>query len=365
MKTVYFLFFIFVLLIVAGIAGVISCANDDDDDEAKEKTSNWEFETIDVVDDVGSYNSFVLDSDDVAHVSYFDATALKIKYATNESSTWESEEIPTPQDAAGDNSIGIDSSGTVHIVFCGSGLWYSAGTFGNWAAPTHPEADGGCDNDMAVEDDGTVHISYTTSEGGTTNLIYQVRPGDGSVAQIITVDTGDIGSTAIALDDVGFPFIAFEKGGKLMFAEISGTTWSSKEVDTDSVGSQVDMVLSQNSPRIVYSGSNNLKYAEESGSDWAIETVDNSGNVGYSASIALDSGNASNVGYAGAGAIFFATSHAGEWASSAVVGGLGSADMYATVAVDSKDFIHIVFYNAAGQNLQYAVSKTPNESLDL
>lgn len=365
MKTVHFLYFVFVFVFIVAAAGVFSCESESSDDEVVKEESEWKFKKIEGVGDVGSFNSFVLDADDAAHVSYFDADNMKIKYATNESGQWETEEIPAPQDAAGDNSIGIDPSGNVHIVFCGSGLWYTSGSFGNWSAPTHPEAEGGCNNDVAIQDDGTVHISYTTNDGGTKNLIYQERPGDGSIAQIITVETGDIGATAIVIDDVGFPFIAFEKGGKLMYAEIAGTTWSSIEVDTGSVGSHLDMDMTKNIPRIAYSGGSNLKYAEATGGEWATETVDDSAGVGAYPSIALDSGNVANISYSGTGKVFFATNHAAVWEHAKVRSGLGSGELYTSVAVDSKDFIHIVFYSNDGHDLWYAVSKKPNESLDL
>jgi hypothetical protein len=66
---------------------------------------------------VGSYSSLALDSADLPHVTYFDATNADLKYARHDGSGWRVETI----DAAGGvglySSLALDAAGQPHVSY--------------------------------------------------------------------------------------------------------------------------------------------------------------------------------------------------------------------------------------------------------
>jgi hypothetical protein len=60
-------------------------ANGGDLEYATNVSGSWVIQTVDSDGDVGWYNSIAVDSNNKAHISYYDGTNFDLKYATNAS----------------------------------------------------------------------------------------------------------------------------------------------------------------------------------------------------------------------------------------------------------------------------------------
>ena len=105
----------------------ISYSSNDSLMYATNASGTWVITTVDADEDVGYYNSLVLDADNRAHISYYDEANGDLKYATNESGDWHICTIDSQGDVGKNTSIALDSAGMVHIVYTGeNGLWHAA-----------------------------------------------------------------------------------------------------------------------------------------------------------------------------------------------------------------------------------------------
>ena len=66
---------------------------------------------------VGYYTSTAIDSNNVVHISYYDATNGDLKYATNASGYWTTVSVDTTGIVGIYTSIAIDSNNDVHISY--------------------------------------------------------------------------------------------------------------------------------------------------------------------------------------------------------------------------------------------------------
>jgi hypothetical protein len=116
------------------------------------------------INDVGRYTSIAIDTNDHAHISYYDATAGALKYATDASGSWVKTTIDTGQ-AGMYSSITVNpSDNSIHITYydeLNGDLKYATNKYGGWGKDV-VDASGvvGLFSDIALDIAGTVHISY-------------------------------------------------------------------------------------------------------------------------------------------------------------------------------------------------------------
>ena len=84
--------------------------------------SNWDDVSVDITGHVGRYTSISIDSNDNAHISYYDTTNSDLKYATCSSgcttaSNWDKVSVDTSGSVGYYTSIAIDSIDTIHISY--------------------------------------------------------------------------------------------------------------------------------------------------------------------------------------------------------------------------------------------------------
>lgn len=119
--------------------------------------------------------------------------------------------------------------------------------------------------------------------------------------------------------------------------------WSIEAVDSpkyfDFLTSRAIVTDSAGNPHIVYGG-DNLYYAYHDGTEWHHETVDNTSNVGENASIAIDSKGYLHISYSvsHSEALKYATNSSGSWVATRVDDNGGR---YSSIATDSSDTVHI------------------------
>jgi len=88
---------------------------------SKGASFGWTTETVDSAGSVGMYTSLGLDSKDNVHISYrdFGTGALDLKYATNdaESGDWETETVDSTNNVGTYTSLAVDKDDKVHISY--------------------------------------------------------------------------------------------------------------------------------------------------------------------------------------------------------------------------------------------------------
>ncbi|MCI0687378.1 MAG: hypothetical protein L0Y54_09110, partial [Sporichthyaceae bacterium] len=143
--------------------------------------ANWQRATVDQTGDVGASASLALDRDGAPHLSYFDRTAMRLKYATcpggcATAGNWRSLIVDPAGASQGWTSIAVDGFGRVHVSHQGDRrLKYATCVTSctepfNWqAAETEIQSDSRSSTDLVVAGAGRVGIA---TAGAAAGLIY-------------------------------------------------------------------------------------------------------------------------------------------------------------------------------------------------
>src|SRR5574341_1298062 len=78
-------------------------------------TPGWSIQTADSAGDAGRYTSIALDSSGNPHISYYDATHSRLKYAVWTGSAWSSQTVGYASNEY--TSLALDSLGRPHISY--------------------------------------------------------------------------------------------------------------------------------------------------------------------------------------------------------------------------------------------------------
>jgi hypothetical protein len=362
-----------VFLLIIGTAETLNAACTTDD--------GWKLETVDSEGYVGEYTSIAIDSSGNAHISYFDESNDKLKYATNAGGSWST----TTVDSAGNAYIGIstsialDSSGNAHISYNETlDLRYATNAGGSWSTTTVDSAGnvGMLYASIALDSSGNAHISYDEN----LNLRYATNAG-GSWSTTTVDSEGYVGEyTSIAIDSSGNAHISYTEyyyndgpDYDLKYATNAGGSWSTTTVDSEGyVGVYTSIALdsSGNAHISYFDGSNyDLKYATNAGGSWSTTTVDSTGDVGMYTSIALDSSGNVHISYTeynyydgSNDDLKYATNEGGNW-NITTVDSTGNTNKYTYIALDSSGNAHISYYDGSNYDLKYATD-TPDGDCD-
>lgn len=330
---------------------------------------------IEVVDstinkDMGEYNSIALDSNNKAHISYYNATNANLNYATNASGNWVPAVIESTDDAGKYSSIAVDSNDKVHISYYKAApnynLRYATNISGGWALKNVEGTDNvGKHSAIALDNNNKVHISYYKATN--TRLRYATNVSGTWVASTVDL-SGSTGTyTSIAADSNNKMHISYYDAANdsLKYATNVSGTWVADTVDTSgNTGTYTSIALdSGNKAHISYYDAANatLKYATNVSGGWATETIDASGNTGTYSSIAVDSGNNVHISYYDAAndILKYATNVSGSWLTVDLDSSVG-VGTYTSIAIDPNNKIHVSYYDAANGDLKYVTSLTGN-----
>jgi hypothetical protein len=274
----------------------------------------WQIHVVDNGNgnDVGKYSSLVLDSNDIPHISYYDATDGNLKYAKWTGSDWYVYMIDDRDDRGQYTSIAIDSgSNHLHISYYDATAgnlrhaWYNGH---NWGIEPVDEADDvGKFSSIAVDSltpSYRLHISYYDQTNQRLKYITGWPSASWDPPEI--VDTGnDVGQySSIAVDSSLIPYISYYDAtlGNLKYAERTtpppqSGSWGKVPVDeTGDVGQYSSLALDPNddyNPHITYYDASllNLKHAYHLDGVWYLDPLDDGlGNdVGKYSSLAIGS----------------------------------------------------------------------------
>jgi hypothetical protein len=337
--------------------------------------ADWTISTIAGTKDVvGFSTSMAVDSNNKVHIGYIDSegTDNALRYATNVSGDWLVTTIDSG-DVGWDTSIAVDSSDHVHISYytaTNHDLRYATNASGDWVTSTIDSGHlmGIDEIHIAVDSNNKIHICYHGFLDSIGDTLEYITNASGSwVAS--TIDSGDAGLySSIAIGSNNKVYISYLYGtdGALKFATNASGRWVKYTVDRKKgVGWQTSIAVdSHNKVHISYTDSIDiaLKYATNASGHWVRSVIDSTNGVVGPTSIAIGSGNKVHISYYEEGNQYlkYATNASGHWITSAIddLGDLGPDTALSTsIAVDSDNKVHIIYYDSANHDLKYAVNQ--------
>ena len=351
-------------------------------------TRTWQPVAVDQTGTVGRYSSLVVDGSGHVHVSYLDDTNGELKYAICPASCttaagWQT--VTVDQGGGAYNSLAVDGTGGVHVSYQhGTDLKYascaaSCMTAASWATVVVDQGgDLGAYTSLALDESGRVHVSY--SDGTNVDLKYATCAASCTTAanwQTVVVDqTGFVGAyTSLAVDGSGRVHVSYQGDADLKYATCpAGCTvaanWTNVAVDQTGYAGAYSSLAVDGSGRLHVSyfeeTKGDLRYATcaadcTTAANWQTVAADEAGDIGYSASLAVDGSGRLHVSYADFtnGDLKYATCAAdctspSSWQTTALdhTGNLGGED-YTSLAVDPSGGVHVSYFDDTNADLKY------------
>ncbi len=344
----------------------------------------WSGNIITVVDaggGVGEYTSLALDSDDLAAISYVDATNKDLKYARcmdNNCGTKNLVSLDTSQIIDEVTSLTLGSDGFARISYYDDGkddLKLARCANANCTSSTITSVDTASNvgdfSSVSMGSDGLPRIGYW-HDSNTNVLFAQCTNADCSTKNINVIDSvGNVGeyiSTKIGSD--GFARMSYydATNGDLKLIRCTNANCATKVITTvdttGNVGAYTSLALgSDGFARISYYDDTNddLKFARCTNADCtakSIVTVDSGGTVGSYTSLALGSDGFARISYYGSsnGDLKFAQCLNDTCSSKniSIADSAGTVGKHTSLALGSDGFARISYYDSTNADLKFA-----------
>ena len=292
---------------------------------------SWQTATVESSNVVGSYTSIAVDSNDMVHVSYYNATGTSLKYANcsgtcNDSANWDIIEVDNANDVGMWSSIDVDSNG-VYISYydnTNQDLYFANCTsvcndVDNWETTLVDDDDSGEYSSIGVDSDGILHISYFYR--GASQLKYANCTGScGTAANWAKTVVDDTGGTwlgdysDLAIDSSDDLHISYHRANDVFYATCTGdcatpVSWTKGKIDAaapgatpftsiavDSIGEVHIMYYdSAESSVLIHANCSNLCTA--GAANWDTLDVDITGDMGKWSDIVIDDNDVLHVSY--------------------------------------------------------------------
>jgi len=135
----------------------------------------WNVEIVDDSGYVGEYADLAVDSSDTVHISYFDLSSGRLKYAYGSAGAWTIDVVDSDGYMGMHTSIAVDSNDCVHISYHGwtsdlllSCLRYANNHGGTWKHQTiNTGGTVGTYTSLVIDSQDKVHIAYFDEDNGT------------------------------------------------------------------------------------------------------------------------------------------------------------------------------------------------------
>lgn len=342
----------------------------------------WRIELVDGRGDTGRFPSVAVGADGV-HVSYYDVTTATVRYARRTTGGW----VPTDVDLAGrpasgeagnvgmGTSLQLDAAGRPAIAYSdianGHLKLARLEPGGAWALETADAATnvGGWPS-LAFDDLGA-HVTYFDASNRILKAAHRDLGGtwtnetvDGTSPSVAAIGQ----QSSLAVDAVGGLHVTYsENQAYLKYATRPRSgAWSSTRIDGLSSGLWSSLVIDRSGNLHVAGcsrfASGDLHYAQKNGLSWPREIVETQadGNVGWSASLAVDDRGEQHIVYfdKGNGTLRYAhrATTTGPWEKTTLDAPGTPPDLgrYVAMVVDRSRILHAVYYDPRSADLQYA-----------
>lgn len=255
--------------------------------------------------DGGFYAGIAVDAADVPHVTHWNKSDNRLRYATRSGDAWVAEDV---ENGVGEfATIAVTGDGAPLIAYynrSGGDLRVAVKNGAAWDnsvvdAGDGDDADVGQYPNILVEDDGTIHIAYLDVGQGDLRVA-SGGPGNWSVATWSS--EGEVGAWPTLSMHQGDLYVAFSDMGNqdLLFGRWDGSDLSVQVVDDrDFVGPDSAVAWVADEPVVMYhDGINNdaLMAVRTGGSDWNHTVHMENGAVGFHNNVAID--DAGNLAWA-------------------------------------------------------------------
>ena len=139
---------------------------------------SWTKETVDVAVDPAQYISMVLDSQNHAHISYYDYDNTDLKYATDMTGSWINTAVDTDDDTGTFTSILTDGQDDSHISYYNGSdhsLRYAYQQSASWNLADIDPGGWAIYNSLTLDPDGNPHVTYIRNFLSDVQMQYATR----------------------------------------------------------------------------------------------------------------------------------------------------------------------------------------------
>jgi len=349
----------------------LSCGGGGAPNKCGFENPNWSILTVDKGGDAGAKVSLALDSKDQPHFAY-EANGTDFRYALSNGGTGFT--ISNLEHGSFIYEFGqIAMDGPVPRIARRNlgALVISTPTGPSSVSDVQVSGFGGDYVDISYDAGGTPHLCdapYNNIRGG--QLRYATPDGVGGwrleTVQASASSAARVGNyCSIKVDSKGTVHIAYEDNNflRMRYAVNDGTGWVSSSIEASDQGSYGSLALDiAEQPVVSYKTllGGSIKVARLLGGTWTTKTI-GAGTIAAYTSLVIDAKNKAHVAYfdaKGLGTLVMAhETSAPAWTLETVaVVGTGKGG-YHELKQDSAGRFHIAFYDAAHQELRYAVSK--------
>jgi hypothetical protein len=264
--------------------------------------SVWHIELVDDNDDVGHHSDLALDDSGYPHIAYWDLGMGTLRYAWRESSGWQIE-VPDNKPGVGQYpSICIDAVNRVHLSYYGfyEGLKYACRERDVWTFENVDMVSSqflGTHTSMALDSGGKPHIAYY---GGHADYSIKYARKTDDLWQVFTLDAAQyLNSPSIALDPFDRVHITYSNWSIHQLNHAFQLSPGSEfEIEYLWPGINKCLVINDRQLHLIW-GSEDLRYATKflGDSTWEHETVDSDKDSGAGADLKVDGRKGIHIAY--------------------------------------------------------------------
>lgn len=359
-----FLFFSFcILFLILNFSGVLFPLD-------FAKSFNWQAKIIDSKINPGYFFSLALDSQDQPHLSYYNFSDKKLRYAYYQpkKDNWKIE-IVEENEIGYYPSLALDKQNIPHLAYYDSkkyNLKYAYLDNGQWIKEiVDAKGDVGSYSRLVLDSLNLPHLSYVDFSYDRIKYAHKTQEG-WQVEEINNTENGL--DPSLALDSFDNPHLSFHDSSVygLKYAYKLNNLWKVESVSSQSASESSLRIDSSNNPRIIFSEfpENYLKYAYKSEGDWEIKKLTEENSTGIS--FVLDSFNNPAVSYLKYNrdkkeqSLNYLYKSKDSWKKEVIEpqimkleGGDYKMASATSLALDSFDNLHLIFYDAKEEKFKY------------
>lgn len=186
---------------------------------------SWRRRTVDATGNVGTWASLALNGQGLPRIAYGDYTDKLVGYAAFDGVTWARQFADEPLDidfaVSTDVSLALTSSGNPCIAFNKDGAlrfaWFDGSIWRNETVDQQPHDDVGFNTSLVIDAEDNPHLTYANPQFRPISTNYAYKDATGWQRRFIDSSgtSYDASSaTALALDDQGFPIIAYHASAR-------------------------------------------------------------------------------------------------------------------------------------------------------
>ena len=376
------------------------------------KTSSGSWSSASVVDstnDVGQYSSIALDGDDAPHIVYHDATNNNLRYAHKQGTSWTTSTIDSQTGAGMGTAVAVDAHGKVHVAYetDASDMAYMTNFSGTWAKTVLDTNNHSNAVSIGLDDDGNPHVVFLDE---VDDDLFYMTNALGSWQRALVTASADSGGTNHVMDANGDLHISYPLGNQAGYAAqrsvgnyqtfevqpdlpdglsigqsnatIHGAPVSPQDTTTytvwvntssTSASTSIDLtILAGLLPDVPYQKLQRNTALSPVSFNWTVwssnvvnstDTVYTNGQSGDYTSIALDSDDHVHmVFYRNDNTnLMYAHNTSGTWSVSSIDSS-NNVGKYCAIAIDSNDGLHVSYQYNTGNSLKYAYKSSSGSS---